>query len=395
MRITYVWDGDYPWDIRADKTCTSLVENGHEVHIACRNLARKPVLDEYRGSTIHRMPPLPEWSGRANSALTFPAFFSPFWIRHINRVVAKTRSELVIARDLPLAPTAIWAARRAGVPVVLDMAECYPEMLRCAREFGGPSFKNVFLRNPRMADGVERYVVRRMDQIWVMVEESKQRLERMGVPSDRLRIISNTPVAERFPTRRADPEESKGPLKLVYVGLLNPSRGLDSIIRGVARMKELGREVHLTVLGSGKAKPGFERLTSELGVDDRVHFLGWVDNDRVPQLLAEADVGVVPHHKCSHWDNTIPNKLFDYMAAGIPVLVSNVVPMERVVLETRCGVVYSDFDVDSLVEALTSLEDPQRRREFAANGMKAVDDLYNWSRDERILLDSVAGLANA
>ena len=98
-----------------------------------------------------------------------------------------------------------------------------------------------------------------------------------------------------------------------------------------------------------------------MGIGDSIKFLGWVNNKEVPEYIANADVGIVPHHKCSHWDNTIPNKLFDYMAAGKPVIVSNVIPMARIVNETECGKVYSDYDVDSLVSVIEQLENNDLR----------------------------------
>ena len=69
----------------------------------CRNLARKPLRDEYHGAQIHRLPYLPAWTGKLNAAASFPAYFSPLWLRHIERVARETRSELIIARDLPMA----------------------------------------------------------------------------------------------------------------------------------------------------------------------------------------------------------------------------------------------------------------------------------------------------
>ena len=391
MIITYVWDADYPWDIRADKVCTTLVEAGHEVHIACRNLARKPLRDEYHGAQIHRLPYLPRWAGRLNAVASFPAYFSPLWVRHIERVARESRSELIIARDLPMAPAAIRVARRLGIPSILDMAECYPELIRCAWQFEGRSLVNYFVRNPKLADRVERRVLRDIDHVWVMVEESRDRLLRMGVPAAKVTIVSNTPVAPRFLPPAA--RKSGDPLRLVYVGLLNPSRGLDTALDAVARYAQEDRDVELVVIGTGKAEKALHEQARRLGIADRVRFLGWVDNAKVPALLAQADVGVVPHHKCTHWDTTIPNKLFDYMAAGIPVLVSNATPMKRIVEETGCGLVYDDYDLAGFAAAIRAFRDPARRRAMAQKGMDAVAGRYNWSHETKALLSSLDAVA--
>ena len=104
MKIVHVWDGDYPWDIRVNKISESLVRAGHEVHIACRNIARKQRQCNYNGYSIHRMLSLPVVFGKLNSIIGLPAFFNPLWIYHIYKTAKTNQCELIIVRDLPLAP---------------------------------------------------------------------------------------------------------------------------------------------------------------------------------------------------------------------------------------------------------------------------------------------------
>ena len=395
MNILFVWDGDYPWDIRVDKVCTSLIAAGHKLHIACRNLARKPVTDTFNGANIFRLPVLPNFMGRLNDAISFPAFFSPFWLWHLYRTAKKQQCQLIIVRDLPMALAAIWVARWLKVPCILDMAECYPEMLRCTWTFEGKSFRNYFLRNPKLADRVERSVMRQIDEVWVMIEESRERLIAMSVPKEKVKIISNTPVITRFESTSQPNNKTNNIYRLFYVGLLNPSRGLDTAIKAVAQYVKKNPEFEFIVVGKGKAEKHLRQLTVDLGVENCIKFLGWIDNKEIPRLIANSDVGIVPHHKCSHWDNTIPNKLFDYMAASIPVIVSNVTPMARIVEETQCGLVYMDYNEDSLVAALDQLSNPELRNTLGKNGQNAVQEKFNWVREEKVLVQAVNQFAKS
>ena len=77
MNILFLWDSDYPWDIRVEKICNTLIENGHEVHLVCRNKSRKSTEEIYQGISIHRIPCLPKYLGKLNDTYTFPIFFSP------------------------------------------------------------------------------------------------------------------------------------------------------------------------------------------------------------------------------------------------------------------------------------------------------------------------------
>src|SRR5690606_2567680 len=109
---------------------------------------------------------------------------------------------------------------------------------------------------------VERFVVNRVDEIWVMVEESRERLLRKGVAPERIRIISNTPTHRRFAVEARPKRE--GRLALIYVGLLNPSRGIDTAIQGVAKFREAGGDCEFVIAGDGKARARLEKLASEL-----------------------------------------------------------------------------------------------------------------------------------
>src|SRR5690349_20615071 len=102
LRIVYVWDADYPWDVRTEKTCLALTEAGHDVHIVARNRKWSPLTERLPEATVHRMAPW-RWAGqRLDGALGFPAFFSPRWRGLLDRTVRAVSADVIIARDVPL-----------------------------------------------------------------------------------------------------------------------------------------------------------------------------------------------------------------------------------------------------------------------------------------------------
>jgi glycosyltransferase involved in cell wall biosynthesis len=343
---------------------------------------------------LHRIAALPRALAWANGAFTFPAFFNPVWIIQLIRTLRRERCSMIIVRDLPMAPVVRVLRMFARVPVVLDMAECYPEMLRCAWQYERFRWSNLLVRNPAIADYVERRMTRTLDHIFVMVEESRDRLLRKGVPAERISIVSNTPDLSRFPrpSYPAVAADRATAVQLLYVGLLNPSRGVDVMIRAAALRAAQPNGFTVRVVGSGKHAAALRNLTTQSGVDDRVRFDGWVDNTLVPGIVADATIGVVPHYSCSHWNTTIPNKLFDYMAAGKPVIVSDAVPAARIVRETGCGLVYSSTDPESLAAAVDRMADPAVRVRMGMAGRDAVEAKFNWRTDGAILSRVVESL---
>lgn len=391
MNICKIVDGDYPWDVRVEKICNSLIRGGHTVFLVCRNIKRQPLYEYYNGIHIFRLPHLPRAMGKLNYYSTFPAFFSPLWIARIQEVVRANSIDCIMVRDLPLALTAVMIGRLNRLPVILDMAECYPEMLKTLWQFGDGRLTDHLVRNPSIARIVEKLAVKRVDYNLVVIEESRRRLRKLGVMSHKISIVSNTPdlseFHERRPTFPGSMRFRKNTLILLYVGLLSMARGLDLVIKALPTLLEKDIDVSLVIVGRGKAQKYLQKLAKELKVSDCVFFEGYVDRELVPHYVASSDVAIIPYPHCSHWANTIPNKLFDYMAMSKPVVVSDIQPLMRIVTQTKSGVVFKSSNTQSFCRAVESLLDSEVRKEMGRNGEKAVKERYNWDVDSAELLN--------
>jgi glycosyltransferase involved in cell wall biosynthesis len=393
MRVCKIWDGEYPWDVRVEKITRSLTDAGHDVHLIARNRDRRPERERLAEADVHRLKAWPLLGKRLSDASMFPAFFNPRWLSAITRTARDSKADVLLVRDLPLAPTAIWAGRMLGVPVVLDMAENYPAMLRGRCELRVQRRTDILVRNAKAAAAVERWVLAHIDHVLVVVEESRDRLRDLGFAANRITIVSNTPSVRRLQELNPKVHTAKDPLDLIYLGLLEAPRGIPVMLEAVAHARRAGTSVRLSVVGDGRERSVFEAQAHSLGLDESaVRFLGRVPYPDAVRLLQGADVGVVPHVASDHWNTTIPNKLFDYMAGGLAVLTSHAKPAARVVREARVGLVFKDTDAEHCAAAIQQLSDAQFRAQCGANGRAAVARQYNWEHDARMLLDALRGV---
>lgn len=390
MRVCKIWDGDYPWDVRVEKVARSLTDAGHEVHLVARNRQRRPERERLSEADVYRLRPWPLLGKRLDDATMFPAFFNPRWLSAIRRTACDSRADVIFVRDLPLAPSAIWAGRQLGLPVVLDMAENYPAMLRGRVELGVHGPADALLRNATAAAAVERWVLRRIDHVFVVVEESRDRLLDLGLPKDRVTVVSNTPSLSRLDELEPRRHDTSDSLELIYLGLLEAPRGIAVMLDALAECRQTGTNARLTVLGDGRERRVFETRARELGLnEDFVRFLGRVPYPDAVQLLQQADVGVIPHVASDHWNTTIPNKLFDYMAGGLAVLSSDAKPAARVVRQTGAGVVFRDKDAADCARAIRELANADFRAHCGREGRKSIATKYNWDRDAERMLAAV------
>ncbi len=392
MRILKIWDADYPWDIRVEKVVKTIVQAGHEVHLVCRNEKRLLRLETHGLFHIHRLPCLPAAFKQLNRLLNFPYFFNPAWVRTILRVARQRRPDVILVRDLPLAITGIYAARALGIPIVLDMAENYPAMLRDLWSFGSFRLFNVFVRNPFIAEWVERYALACVDHTMVVVEESATRLVRLGIDRSKISIVSNTPPCERAENldhlaRPADLPE--GDPILVYLGNLDPGRGVDTLIAAMPAVLRVAPHARLVLIGTGSQLTALKSQVHALEIQDAVIFLGRVPYRSAQCYLAHSDICVIPHDSTESNNTTISNKLFDYMAAGKPIVVSDCPPSARIVQSVGCGLDFRSHDPRSLAEKIGQLFNCTERLEMGKRGWNAVRREYNWERDGQVLIKAL------
>ncbi len=395
MKILKVWDGEYPWDVRTEKISRALTEAGHDVHMVARNRDGRGVQEKLEEAMVHRLRFWGILGRRLNAISQFPAFFNPRWLHLMLRTGRRTDADIILVRDLPLAPTAVLCGRLLGLPVILDMAENYPAMIKDLWLTDSTRFGDALIRNPTAVTAVERWTLEHVDHVLVVVAESGDRLqEEYGLSSDRITVVGNTP-----PLRRLEEMERAGeglrpggnrPLRTVYLGIVEEARGIGTCLEAIARLKQDGIRVEFTVIGSGRALSAFENMAEDLEITDRVDFRGYVPYMDALTIVQEHDVGIIPHLANDSWNTTIPNKLFDYMAAGLAVVASDPRPILRVLEETGAGCTYPSGNHEALASVLKACaEDREQTASAGMKGRAAIRNRYRWECDSERLMEVI------
>jgi len=316
---------------------------------------------------------------------------SPFWIFEIARVVRQYQVDLILVRDLPLSIAAILVGVLYRIPVVLDMAENYPAMLRDRLRYTPTTLLGRIIRHPILARLIERVTLQFVDHVIVVVDESRDRLIATGVSPDQITVATNTPRIDQWNVSdQVKPERSlRGGLHIVYLGNLDGSRGVDTTIRAFAILKQRGIQMRLSIIGQGPSGRILEELIVRLDLRDQVVLKGRLPFREVQATFRETDIGLIPHYSTEAWNTTMPNKLFDYMLWRIPVVVSDVKPVAAIVRSEKCGEVFKERDPDDLARCILALTDPKVRKEKGENGRAAIYRRYNWKVDVNGLIKAI------
>lgn len=377
MRIGMILDKEYPPDVRVRREARALTSAGHEVLLVARN--RKGAAREQRidGMRVLRLPPLDFAGARAARWLSLPVPVNPFYLAAITRLVHEEDVDVLHVHDLPLVMAAVAIAKTKKVPVVFDLHEDYPSMI--ADEVTSTAGRIVF-KELRALHRLERVSLAAADHCLVVVEEQRQRLIGLGVAPERVTVVPNVLDLADLPPA---PEYARPPddeVVFLYTGIFGPTRGLAQLLDAMAKNpKEPAMRVVL--VGDGEERAALERQAKALGLEDRVTFAGWQPHDRLGEYMASANVGLVPHVKTPHVETTMPNKIYEFLAYGLPLVTSDAAPLARLVDEAECGVAVDVEDPERFAAALFDMaSNVERRRGYGAAGRRFVVNRHNWSK---------------
>jgi len=400
LKVCYIYQDQYPWEVRTEKIATTLAKEGIEVHIICGNRNGLPRKEKIlRNLYIHRLPK--GLNKLTRNLFNFPAFFSPFWIAKITHVVRRHSVDVIIIRDLPLSPAAYLVAKITGKPIIMDMAENYPAMIKDTWIYRGPKPLDYIIRNPILLGWLEKIIVPLMDSIIVVSKYSARRVEKMLKDNKhKIWIVSNTPMLDTIKTQCMSPLAKeickRSNFVLLYVGGLEESRGLDIVIKAIPYLSKIIPDILFVIVGQGSSETKLRKLVSELNINKHVFFTGWIPHKEISSIIANSDICLIPHYVTEHTDTTIPNKIFDYMAQKKPIVVTQAKPLVEIVKTAKCGLVYYDKSPLSLYKTILQLVDSKYRERLGINGWIAVQKRFNWNYDKRYLfkaLEFVLGLS--
>ena len=385
MVILMVLERDFPPDLRVENEIKSLQENGHKVVLVCYTLKGETQKFEWHGSTVYKRKVSPLVYKSSVGALKFPFYFN-FWRKHINYVLKNEKVDAVHIHDLPLAKVGYELKQRYGIRFILDLHENWPAYLNVSRHTN--TFLGKLLSKDKQWRNYEFVYCNRSDEVIVVIDEAKDRLVQLGINASKIKVVANYPELSDFdnlpPVKKTFNDQGK--IILFYAGGINYHRGLQFVIRSLPGVIEKYEELELRIFGEGNYLNDLKVLVESLKLENRVIFYGQVPYAKVLEELVQSHITLIPHVKNEHTDSTIPHKLFQYIFAGKPVLVSNCLPLERIIKTINAGAVYEwDNPNEAAKEIIWIIEnynsfDPDKFKDI-------VIENYNWDNETKRLVE--------
>lgn len=375
----------YPENFRINDLCVEWVKKGYEVTVITGipnypkgkffkgyGLFRKRK-ETYKGVKIKRLFIFSRGKGKIKLVLNYFSFVISGWFW---KLFSRIKPDLVFIFEVsPMtqALPGIWFAKKRKIPAYIYVQDLWPENLEIV---GGIKNEKIISKVNKMVD----YIYNNSNKILVTSESFKDNIERRGISSNK--VIFWAQYAEEI-YKPIYKEKKKNSLIIMFTGNIGEAQGLD-ILPKVAKkvMDDTDYNIKIIMVGDGRNRSNLEREINELGVSKYFEFLGQKKPEEIPELLSKADVAFLSFSNNELFRMTIPAKLQSYMACAKPILAVALGETNKIIRESKSGLVSNPGDLEALYSNIISLY-KMSNYDIQKLSMNSLDYMKkNYNRDD-------------
>lgn len=372
MRVVHM-TSVHPWDDNRifNKMCRTLARKGIEVHLVAA------MDDIYDGVLI---------DGVILHSVRKPAHRWERFLKTTRAVLAKARlihSDLYHFHDPEFLPYISKFRTAVNKPVIYDVHEDYPAAILSKDWL--PQLTRPFVS--RVVGIFEKNVVMKIDGViaaWPKIIDNFKHFPRII-------LINNYPYIDELQCPDIIEANDRQRGCFVYVGVLSPIRGILEMIKAVA----LANGKFKLILGGNWTSDDYKKKCQAEPGWAYCEYKGYLGRDSMRDLYATVQAGVIaflpePNHQYS-----VPNKIFEYMSAGLPVIASELPMQKSIVNEAKCGVLADARDPDAIYKQMCWIyENSFDAAAMGQRGKKAVEQIYNWDFESMKLVKYYEMISN-
>jgi glycosyltransferase involved in cell wall biosynthesis len=360
---------DLVTDSRVNKTCTTLEECGYKVTLVGRKLSNSL--------------PLPNWPFKTKRIkLIFikgPLFYFFFNLR-LFFILLFTKTDLLYSNDLDTLLPNYLVSRLKKIPLIYDSHELFTEVPELARS---PVKRKIW-------EAIEAWIIPKLNYCITVSDGIAALFEKKyGI---KFHVVRNIPSAPKQIVQKTKSElklpENKNIILLQGAGI-NIDRGAEELVEAMAHIEN----AILLIIGGGDVWPALKEKIKTLNLNDRVVMMEKLPKQELMQYTRIADVGLsIDKNTNLNYYYSLPNKIFDYIHAGIPILASRLPEIEKIITRYHIGDFINEHDPGHIASKLNEMLRSPKLKQYRANTAKASVEL-NWENEKALLVSVILGVS--
>lgn len=368
MHVVLCVTNDIHTDRRVCRIAQSLVNHGYKVTVIGRTYKQKKDSDNLSFST-------------SRMKLLFnkgPLFYMEYNLRLLFYLLF-VHADIMVANDLDTLTAVYFASRIRKKIMLYDSHEYFTEV----PELIG---RNVVRKIWEM---LERFMLPKVRYAYTVSDSIAGAYHRKyGI---HMRVIRNMPWRLQKPVHIKRSLRAGNEKIILYQGSLNKGRGLELAIRAIVHM----RDVRLVIIGTGDVENELKNLVAHQDLQHQVLFMGRIPQTELSRYTIQADIGIsLEEHVGLNYYYALPNKLFDYVQAEIPVVVSDLPEIASVVRRYKIGIIKKTRDPEKLASLFDEMLHDQGKRQFWKDNLKKAAKELCWEHEENSLIELYRAAVN-
>ena len=355
---------DLVTDQRVNKSCLTLKKLGYEVLLVGRKQRKSPPMDE-RPYASHRMKLLFEKG---------PCFYAEYNIRLFFFLLFH-RANLLLSNDLDTALPNFFISKLKGIKMIYDSHEYFTETPELV---GRPRVQKIWKR-------IEGFVVPRFKEMITVCDSIAELFhEKYGVTCH---VVRNIPPKAALPPKGDKkalglPEDRH--LLVLQGSGINIQRGAEELVEAMRYLDDC----FLMVIGGGDVLPMLKQMVEQWQLADRVMFMPRMPYTKMMEYTQLAEFGFILDKDTNlNYRYCLPNKLFDFIQAGVPIVASHLVEVGKIIQKYEIGTFIADHHPQTIANTITEgLNDAERRAIWQKGLAKAAEDLC-WENEQQTLIE--------
>ncbi|WP_017726175.1 glycosyltransferase family 4 protein [Halalkalibacterium ligniniphilum] len=339
------------------KECRSLSKSGYAVHL----IAPSAPNEKINGIDVHGVEK--EAGGRFKRMTKT--------VNDVYKKAVDINAEIYHFHDPELIPVGL-KLKRAGKKVIYDVHEDVPRQILSKHWIR----KGIRRSISWSFEQYENHAAKKFDGVVTATPFINERFSKLGCHAVN---VNNYPLIDELQLKVKSWEKKQH--AVCYVGGIGKIRGIHEMVEAIKKV-----DGKLLLAGAFANKEDEHKAIRKEGWE-KVDFLGYLDREGIREVFQQSVAGLVVLHPTANYIDALPVKMFEYMAAGIPVIASNFPLWNEIIEENQCGICVDPLEPKKIANAIQFfIKNPVEAKRMGQNGRLAIKEKYNWETENMKLL---------